>query len=307
MKRGLPKPRILLALAASVLLGFACQSTDTDEIAQPGNGLSASDFGDASHNCRFHSSRSAAASAAAASDSYYDRSLRREIDTKWIYSDVDLLDKFWNLDKIAVYIWHGSQSMNAIAYSSNVITFGENLYYDFLGKFGYYSAAGVMAHEWGHQIQYDYNFNGESRDMELEADNFAGYYLGHEGGRELTWKESSGFFDALYSIGDYSYNSPSHHGTPAQRRSAGRLGWLLADWSNKNREVGIQELHKTFFYYYNEVLEGSSFGRSARMPATSEEIAKGLDKEIIGYLNGHYRELKRIHNGEIKGKEYSNL
>jgi len=86
----------------------------------------------------------------------------------------------------------------------------------------------VMAHEWGHQIQYalgDYWLEASTvAPKELEADMFSGFYL-------LITKGSSNLASSVanaFSMGDWEFNNPSHHGTPNQRGAALLAGSRVA-------------------------------------------------------------------------------
>ncbi len=108
---------------------------------------------------------------------------------------------------------------------------------------------GIMAHEWAHQIQFNeqgaWNYPGvdlndpaaDTRSTELEADFFTGYYLTHKRGGTYNWKRVSEFLELFYNIGDCSFTSDGHHGTPLQRMEAARLGYELAQSAKKNGHI----------------------------------------------------------------------
>jgi hypothetical protein len=52
--------------------------------------------------------------------------------------------------------------------------------------------------------------------------------LGHRA-RFVTPSYIHGYLSTISSLGDYGFNSPSHHGTPANRLGAALLGMLVAD------------------------------------------------------------------------------
>ncbi len=100
-------------------------------------------------------------------------------------------------------------------------------------KMGGIAVAGICAHECSHIYQF---FSPIAKDLEdeeaksgvffeLHADLMAGYYLRRRG-----WKFEAvqAFAESLFSIGDYAFNDPDHHGTPAQRVSAMRQGYAEA-------------------------------------------------------------------------------
>ncbi len=97
----------------------------------------------------------------------------------------------------------------------------------------------VAAHEFGHQLQFRFNSSLPSGPAtELQADAIAGYWAGMRLAEQirqgLPRQQAVSIMqlerDAAYAIGDYLFNSPQHHGTPAQRREAVRTG-LQAGYS----------------------------------------------------------------------------
>ena len=88
----------------------------------------------------------------------------------------------------------------------------------------------VMAHEYAHQLQYRYGWRYRSertaRRMELEADFLAGVYIRFYARTRWAWRQ---FIRTLESVGDFNFNSPGHHGTPAQRCRAGVMGIIRAE------------------------------------------------------------------------------
>ena len=117
-----------------------------------------------------------------------------------------------------------------------------------LDAIGYGDAApeAILAHEFAHQVQYELNVFEEdtisdpaesTRRTELMADAYAAYYLGHKRGASMNWDRVEQFMQAFYSIGDCSFTSPGHHGTPNQRLKAAKFGFDLAE--NAERRVRI--------------------------------------------------------------------
>ena len=105
-------------------------------------------------------------------------------------------------------------------------------------RFGAYAPAAVLAHEWGHHVQALVGGTRPGIRAELEADCFAGMYLGEtEGvtpdGQAFTisvdrlWAAIGTFF----SLGDREYREsdwfqPQVHGSPEQRMLAFATGYL---------------------------------------------------------------------------------
>lgn len=127
-----------------------------------------------------------------------------------------------------------------------------------------YSA--ILAHEWAHQIQLD-NFEawypGQDPNapeqpvafMELEADFFAAYFLTHKRGATYNWKRVEEFLNLAFTLGDCTTNSPTHHGTPAQRKRASHLGYELAEEAQKKGHIlSPEEVHMAFLISLPEIL-----------------------------------------------------
>jgi uncharacterized protein len=192
-----------------------------------------------------------------------------------------------------------SSTFNAISYSTGKIYFGEAIF-----KWAYARDNSnlvnvmILAHEYGHQLQYAFGLpsvtESTARPNELEADGFSGYYL-RRGYGKSTFASIATAYEAAFAIGDNNVTSPGHHGTPAQRRSAVRLGFLLADPANA--KLSATSFDSNFFYYYTGVKNGTY--RQAK-PAD-------FDVKIDAIVKLHADELRRIQSGEMSDAEYFNL
>lgn len=108
--------------------------------------------------------------------------------------------------------------------------------YDQLG-YGDIAPQAILAHEFGHQIQYDLGILDHSiqptaelsRRTELMADAYAAYFLSHTAGQAKQWKRAQQFLDIFFNVGDCDFDNVLHHGTPNQRRSATEWGAGLAN------------------------------------------------------------------------------
>ncbi len=228
-------------------------------------------------------------------------------------SDVTLMNNqnsaiktFWRGSAVAAptfrFVRNGTNwnsTYNAISYSTGKIYYGEGIFRDAKSK----DASNlinvmILAHEYGHQLQYAFNLpsvkESTARPNELEADGMAGYYLRRGYGKSTFASIATGY-EFAYSIGDYSTTSSGHHGTPPQRRSAVRLGFLLAD--PVNAKLTASQFDYNFFYYYNGVLAGTyRLAKPANISSKTHE-----------YITSHMEELKRIQTGEMTDEEYFNL
>lgn len=192
-----------------------------------------------------------------------------------------------------------NSTYNAISYYNGYIYFGEAFYRDAL-SYGRIACSSIMGHEVAHQVQNKFNLpmlqENTARAKELEADGFGGYYLCKKGG--FTWANYVAMAAAsnfAFAIGDYDTNGWNHHGTPPQRRSAVRLGFLLANPANGN--ASATTLDSWFFYYYNNVLNGQY--KMAKPSSISDEMHT--------FMSSHLEELKKIESGEITKGEFEQL
>lgn len=229
------------------------------------------------------------------------------------YSDATLMHNqntaiktFWRGSAVAAPIfrfvsdgtnWSGTR--NAISYGSGRIYYGEGIFREAKSK----DASNlvnvmILAHEYAHQLQYAYGLPSvreyTARPNELESDGMAGYYL-RRGYGKSTFSSIATGYEFAAAIGDYQTTSAGHHGTPAQRRSAVRLGFLLADPAYI--KLTASQFDYYFFYYYNGVLSGSY--RLAKPADMSDATHQ--------YVMSHMDELKRIQSGQMLDAEYFNL
>ena len=101
----------------------------------------------------------------------------------------------------------------------------------------------ILAHEFGHHIQFQLNlFGNESspeatRRTELMADAYAAYYLSHARGASMQWKRVKLFLGTFFNLGDCSFDNDGHHGTPAQRMAAAEWGYSVANNAQKQGHI----------------------------------------------------------------------
>lgn len=142
------------------------------------------------------------------------------------------------------------EQMNALSFPQGFILMGFRLMQETAIRYNsLLPYAGVMAHEWGHQIQFQRNYIDRSsptaRDTELAADAWAGYYLYMV--KNWSGADLESFLRQLFDIGDFEYNSPSHHGTPNERRYMGAYGMDVARFVLENDlNPSYDELHQTW-------------------------------------------------------------
>ena len=119
--------------------------------------------------------------------------------------------------------------------------------------FGDVAPQAILAHEYGHQIQFQLNlFEDEqspeaTRRTELMADAYSAYYLSHARGATMQWKRVKLFLQVFFNIGDCGFHSNGHHGTPTQRMAAAEWGYSVANNAQKQGHILTAEAFTSLF------------------------------------------------------------
>ncbi|GAB3495106.1 hypothetical protein [Flexivirga lutea] len=102
----------------------------------------------------------------------------------------------------------------------------------------------VLGHEMSHHVQYEDNLFDSpltgaeaTRRTELMADAFGTYFATHKKGLGMKPVQVLQVEESFYDVGDCSFDSPGHHGTPNQRRAASSWGAATVAFSNKPNNV----------------------------------------------------------------------
>jgi hypothetical protein len=109
--------------------------------------------------------------------------------------------------------------------------------------FGDVAPQAILAHEFGHHIQFELDLFGDqespeaTRRTELMADAYSAYYLSHSRGASMQWKRVKLFMQVFFNIGDCSFTSDGHHGTPTQRMAAAEFGYSVANNAQKQGHI----------------------------------------------------------------------
>lgn len=90
------------------------------------------------------------------------------------------------------------------------------------------SLIAIMAHEWGHVLQYAHGIMVPGKRMELSSDFMAGWWIGMKALNQMPLVDVATVAKSLFDKGDYAFNSTSHHGTPNERVAHMQQGYLLA-------------------------------------------------------------------------------
>ena len=161
-------------------------------------------------------------------------------------------------------------TFNAFAYSGpgtpDKIVMGDGILegYAALG-YGDVAAQAIFAHEFAHHIQFEngyfndlpnrYQEPEQTRYTELMADAMAAYYLTHSRGGAMNQKRVTQFLDVFYQIGDCSFKSDGHHGTPNQRRAAAAFGFKLAAEAQRQGQIlTAAQFHALFVAQYDTLI-----------------------------------------------------
>ena len=114
---------------------------------------------------------------------------------------------------------------------------------DWMGL-GSSGAQAILAHEFAHHVQFEEGLfdsdlpqNEATRRTELMADAFASYFSAHRKGLNLRKDVILKVQESFYNVGDCSFDSPGHHGTPNQRLKAAAWGADLAIAAQKQGHV----------------------------------------------------------------------
>jgi hypothetical protein len=116
------------------------------------------------------------------------------------------------------------------------------LYNQLQKKHGIECVRAILAHEFGHCVQFLMNWNEFGKRPELHADYMAGYYTG----KMYNYSEDqiNSLFKEFYSMGDYNYWTTDHHGTAIERKCAFEEGYYFAKENNTTVQLansyGIQ-------------------------------------------------------------------
>ncbi|MFD4758100.1 hypothetical protein ACFWOJ_04130 [Streptomyces sp. NPDC058439] len=113
---------------------------------------------------------------------------------------------------------------------------------------------GIVSHEFAHHVQFQQNlFESDltgpeaTRRTELMADAFGTYYLTHARGDSLNAARLLKSEKSFYQVGDCSFTSSGHHGTPNQRLASSSWAASVAnDASNQGHILPSLKLDELF-------------------------------------------------------------
>lgn len=151
-----------------------------------------------------------------------------------------LMETEFNVD-VNIYAYDDGKSPNAFAISNPYsIIIGKTLMLDeFVNTENSNSIIAIMAHEFGHILQYKYKLNSYKgwvgKWPELHADFLAGWYMGKK--QYIKQQEFEKIITSFWDKGDDNYFSSNHHGTPEERSFAFIKGYLSTNLNIKEAYV----------------------------------------------------------------------
>ncbi len=146
-----------------------------------------------------------------------------------------------------------TSAKNAFATPNGEVIMGTDLVQEGLRnsgneRIGLDAAGFVLAHEFGHQWQFknigpDHFKSGPQ--TELQADMIGGYMLGLLVPRwqQATLNSFATACRSAFAVGDFDFNSPSHHGTPEERVKAVQAGLMAARDGTFGRSMAAWKLN----------------------------------------------------------------
>jgi hypothetical protein len=212
--------------------------------------------------------------------------------------EVQIHQKFWGLPT-SVYVFDECDvnHANALSMPEQYILFGYWIVVKTINSVqSEIPVAGILAHEWAHQAQFRFNWMNPQaptvRNTELEADAFAGYYMAIA--KNWAGSELDKFVQALYGIGDYSFNNKDHHGTPNERAYAGSLGLQVGYQTlSSGKPLSYTDLHNIF---------------SSKLYTNSQKDSKNVYVELLSetgnelYSQLDLDRLEKIRQGSASAK-----
>jgi hypothetical protein len=205
--------------------------------------------------------------------------------------EVVIQSSFWRGIPANFHAWNDCQAPNAESLPTGDILFGVNFFQSLIAKNSGDSLpiAGVLAHEWAHQIQFDNGWMVQTeptvRPTELEADAFSGFYMALA--KSWDWAFISDYFSTLASLGDYNFTDPGHHGTPQERLAAAQLGFQTALQAIQTQTtLTYSDLHQIFSTAIQSFAVKKINAHNVESPIASEVLIRLDESEIFDILKG---------------------
>ncbi|WP_139062545.1 hypothetical protein [Aquimarina megaterium] len=205
-----------------------------------------------------------------------------------------------------VYNWQGANTNNMYAYSNPMRVFiGETWWNSMLNNYDAYTAKSIIAHEFGHILQFSNNWYWASgKNKEIGADFFAGYWLASDVGQAITWSQASNAFTNFYNIGSPAGGS---HGSKTERQAAAKLGFYTGYYANSKGFLGWDKVYNLLSRYWYLIGQGNYYYDISGYKTQHPELYKGLseqEEDFMNHLMSHFNEIQKIAKGEGTSKEY---
>jgi len=207
------------------------------------------------------------------------------IDSQWV-QEIQIQAQFFSPVQATVLVLDecSPANGNAFALPEGYILMGRYFAMQLIQQTGTsLPIAGVLAHEWGHRAQFTYGWMTQTeptaRRTELEADMWSGLYMGMS--KLWTGPYMQSFFQTLFNIGDYNFNSPGHHGTPNQRYAAGATGLTLAlQLMQTQTRLGYAQIHALFVNEVTRIVTTIQKSDEAQLKQHLAKATESLSPEV---------------------------
>lgn len=227
-------------------------------------------------------------------NSYWTDVIVSQSATNFLRTEHNEAASFFGMGNVPLYLAGGQGTANALSFSNGYVVWGEQLLASAL-NYGNSAVAYVAAHEMAHQVQFRDNTIPSGYHvsaMELEADGFGGYFIRKT--YTSNWSTAAGAYNFSQTIAGPVGSS---HGSPAQRRSAFRLGYLLAD---NDTRLNNRDFDRYFFYYFNQYVVNGQLKLDIDKPSS-------IGQDQHDFIVAHLEELHKIASGDISEEEFINL
>lgn len=205
-----------------------------------------------------------------------------------------------------VYNWRGNNTNNMLAYSNpNRVFIGETWWNSMLNNYDAYAAKAIIAHEFGHILQYENNWYWASgKNQEIGADFFAGYWLASDVGQNISWADAATTFQNFYDIG-----SGVTHGTSTERLAAVKLGYYTGFYANSKGFLGWDKVYNLLVRFWGYIGEGTYWYDESQYykENLNSEMYKGLtneEAEYFEFMMSNFNEILKIERGDVIVEEY---
>ncbi|CAL2104247.1 Elastase precursor [Tenacibaculum sp. 190130A14a] len=226
-------------------------------------------------------------------NSYWANYLVNQSVTNFLKGQHDSAASLFGMGNVPLYYAAGPGTFNALSFSAGYVVWGEELLAN-ANTYGNAAIAYVAAHEIAHQVQFRTSgipSRNHVSATELEADGFGGYYIRKR--YTSNWTTAAQGYTFSQTLGGPVNSS---HGSSSQRRSAYRLGYLIAENGNYTN----RNFDNVFFYYYDQYVLGGLLKSEVKKP-------KNVSVETHDYISSFSEELQKIASGEISEEEFINL